>query len=103
MHFEHIGLAQYTLLKNNLQLMLRRAEPDDAERVLDFINQVAGESENITFGPGEFKLGVEEERAFLQQAVESPTSLYIIAEIAGEIAGTLTFSTGRRPSPPARG
>ncbi|MBA2682534.1 MAG: GNAT family N-acetyltransferase, partial [Ktedonobacteraceae bacterium] len=75
----------------------RRAEPRDAEQVLAFLDQVAGESENITFGPGEFELSVEEERAFLQKSAESPTSLYVIAEITGEIAGTLTFNAGKRP------
>ncbi|MBV9228847.1 MAG: GNAT family N-acetyltransferase [Chloroflexi bacterium] len=79
-----------------MRLTLRHGEPGDAEQVLAFLNQVAGESENIAFGPGEFELGVEEERAFLQQAATSPTSLYVIAEIAGEIAGTLSFSAGKR-------
>jgi len=89
-------MAQYATLKNNLQLTLRCAEPGDAEQLLAYVNQIAGESENITFGPGEFGLSVEEERVFLQQAAASPTSLYLIAEVAGEIAGTLTFSTGKR-------
>lgn len=97
MHFKGTGVAQHTLLKNNLQLTFRHAEPSDAEQLLAFLNQVAGESENLTFGPGEFGLSVQEERAFLLQMAESPTSLYLIAEIAGEIAGTLTFSTGKRP------
>jgi hypothetical protein len=48
---------------------------------------VAGESENLTFGPGEFGLSVQEERAFLHQMAESPTSLYLIAEIAGKTQG----------------
>src|SRR5713101_8529212 len=97
MHSKGTGVPQHTLLKNDLQLILRRAEPRDAEQLLAYLNQVAGESENLTFGPDEFGLSVQEERAFLQQMAESPTSLYLIAEIAGEIAGTLTFSTGKRP------
>ena len=84
-------------MKNNLWLTLRRAEPNDAEKVVAYLDQVAGESENITFGPGEFGLSVEEERAFLWHTAQSPTSFYLIAEIAGEIAGTLSFSTGKRP------
>ncbi len=90
-------MTQHALLKNHLRLTLRRAEPHDAEQVLAFVDQVAGESENITFGPGEFEMSVEEERAFLQKSAESPTSLYLIAEIGGEIAGTLTFNAGKRP------
>ena len=84
-------------MKNNLWLTLRRAEPNDAEKVVAYLDQVTGESENITFGPGEFGLSVEEERAFLRQTAESPTSLYLIAEITGEIVGTLSFSTSKRP------
>jgi RimJ/RimL family protein N-acetyltransferase len=97
MHFKDIGMAQHTPLKNNLWLTLRRAEPKDAEKVLAYLNQVASESENITFGPGELGLSLEEERAFLRQTTESPTSFYVIAEIAGEIAGTLSFNAGKRP------
>ncbi|GCE21231.1 GNAT family N-acetyltransferase [Dictyobacter kobayashii] len=89
--------TQHILLKNNLQLILRPARPEDAEPLLAFVEQIAGESENITFGPGEFGMSVEEERAFLRQVAMTPTSLYLIAEIDGEIAGTLTFSTGKRP------
>src|SRR3984893_15094036 len=97
MHFKDTGVVQHTSLKNNLWLTLRRAEAKDAEKVLAYLNQVAGESENITFGPGEFELSVEEERAFLRQTGESPTNLYLIAETAGEIAGTLSFDAGKRP------
>lgn len=97
MHSWGTDVPKHTLLKNDLQLILRQAEPRDAEQLLAYLNQVAGESENLTFGPGEFGLSVQEERAFLLQMAESPTSLYLIAEIAGEIVGTLTFSTGKRP------
>lgn len=97
MHFKDTDVVQHVQLKNNLQLMLRPAEPDDAEQLLVYVNQIAGESENITFGPGEFTMSVEEERAFLLINAQSPNSLYLIAEIAGEIAGTLTFSAGKRP------
>lgn len=97
MDFNSTDLPLQIRLKNNLELTLRRAEPRDAEQLLAFIEQIAGESENITFGPGEFQMSVEEERAFLQSMAESPTSLYLIAEIADTIVGTLTFSTGKRP------
>jgi RimJ/RimL family protein N-acetyltransferase len=85
------------ILKNNLKLTLRHAVPDDAEQLLVYLEQIANESENISFGPGEFGMGVEEEREFLQRSSETPTSFYLIAEIAGEIAGSLTFFTEKRP------
>jgi len=51
-------MVHYMLLKNNPRLTLRRAEPRDAEQLLAYLNQVTGESENITFGPGEFGMSV---------------------------------------------
>ncbi len=85
------------VLKNNLQLTLRPSEPEDAERILAFIEQSSGESENITFGPGEFKKTVEEERQYFRQFAQSETRLALVAEIAGEVVGTLNFSSGARP------
>ena len=96
MHSKDRDAAQHITLKNNLHLTLRHAEPDDAERILAYINQMASESENVTFGPGEFELSVEEERVFLQKTVESPNNLYILAEVADEIVGTLSFNVGKR-------
>ncbi|HEY0756925.1 MAG TPA: RICIN domain-containing protein [Ktedonobacteraceae bacterium] len=83
MDFEKTELPDSLILKNDLHLTLRRAEPQDAEQLLVFMDQVAGESENITFGPGEFGLSLEEERAFLQQNLATPTSLYLVAAYTG--------------------
>lgn len=97
MNFDKAALPQSLTLKNGAHCTLRHAEPDDAERLLRFVDQVAGESENLAFGPGEFELSVEQERAFLQRIAEEPGSIYLVAEVAGEIAGTLTFMVGKRP------
>lgn len=97
MNFEKTALPHDLIVKNGVQLTLRYAEARDAEKLLSFVNQVAGESENITFGPGEFGLSIEEERAFLQQTAEASGSFYLIAEVAREIAGTLIFGAGKRP------
>ena len=94
MHSKGTGMQQHTLLKNDLQLILRRAEPRDAEQMLAYFNQVAGESVNLTFGPGEFGLSVQEERAILLHMGESPTSLYLIAEIAGALTFSMLVSLG---------
>jgi RimJ/RimL family protein N-acetyltransferase len=95
--FRADSMTQHVMLSNHLQLTLRPALPKDAEQLLAYIEQVTGESENLSFGPGEFGLSLEQERVFLQQALDTPTSLYLLAEIAGEIVGTLTFTTGKRP------
>jgi RimJ/RimL family protein N-acetyltransferase len=83
--------------ENGLEMTLRHATSQDAEQLVVYLERVAGESENITFGPGEFGLSVEEERQVLQQVAGAPTSRYVIAEIKGEIAGTIHFIAGKRP------
>lgn len=90
-------MTQQSTLKNQQVLTLREAEPRDAENILVFIEQISGESENITFGPGEFAMTVEQEREFLQSCADSPTSIYLLAEVNGEIAGSLNFNAGKRP------
>jgi RimJ/RimL family protein N-acetyltransferase len=91
------GLPRYLVLKHDLTLTLRQAGPADAEQLLAFLERVSGESENVTFGPGEFGWRVEDERVFLRQSAQTSTSIYLLAEVAGEIVGTLTFSAGIRP------
>lgn len=88
-------MQQY-LLKDGRTLTLREAEPGDAERLLAYIEQVAGESENLTMGPGEFELTVEQEQDYLQASVASPTSLYLLAEIDSAIVGNISFGAGKR-------
>lgn len=97
MNFEKAEWPEHIPLKNQLLLTLRPAESKDAEQVLVYIEQVAGESEHLTFGPGEFGISLDQERIFLQQAAEAPTSLYLLAEIESEIVGVLTFSAEKRP------
>jgi RimJ/RimL family protein N-acetyltransferase len=97
MNFKETGVVQHIPLKNNLQLTLQHAQPNDAEPLLAFIEQVASESDNITFGPGEFGLSVEEEGAFLQRILETSNAVYIVAKVADEVAGTLAFNAGKRP------
>ena len=97
MSLKDTDVVRSITLKNGLQLTLRHAQPADAERLLAYLEQIAGESENITFGPGEFGMSVEEEHAALQKAMQSPTSLYLLAEIDGELAGMLSFDGGKRP------
>ncbi len=84
-------------LKNGQGITLREATPADAEKLLIYIDQVAGESENITFGRGEFGVPLEQERKILEDALNSATTLFLLAETAGEIVGTITFIPGKRP------
>lgn len=67
-------------------LLLREARGEDARQVLDFLNQVGGESDNLLFGAGEFPLPVEQERAFLERQRGEARSLLLVGFAGEELA-----------------
>ncbi|WP_184311737.1 GNAT family N-acetyltransferase [Anaerosolibacter carboniphilus] len=84
-------------LKNGQSMILREAVPEDAEAMITFVNQVAGESDNLTFGPGEFAVTLDQEKSILAEFQQGLNQLFLIGEIDGEIVGNLTFRGGHRP------
>ena len=84
-------------LKNGRVLLIREAAADDARAVLDYVEAVSGESDFLSFGPGEFELTEAEEADFLRRCRDSENQVFILGLIAGEIVGSLVFSAGRRP------
>ncbi|MBL0388083.1 GNAT family N-acetyltransferase [Tumebacillus sp. ITR2] len=83
-------------LRTGQTLTLRQAHPDDAEAILDYIHLVSGESDNLSFGVGEFTTTLEKQKQVLEQW-SANGGLYLLALVDGEIASTLTFETGSRP------
>ncbi len=83
-------MSQY-VLKNSLLLTIREAQPDDAANMLEYAENITLESENIARAPGELGFSLEQERELLQDMLQSPASIFLVAEIAGEIIGDLNF------------
>lgn len=86
-------------LNNGRVLLIREAVAEDARAVLDYVETGSGESDFLTFGPGEFELSEVEEEDFLGQCREADNHLYILGLIEETIVATLVFSAGRRPLP----
>lgn len=84
-------------LKTGETLHIRPAIVEDAQAIIEYVNIVGGESDNLTFGAGEFGMTVEQEEAFLKKVTESKNAVYFVAEIDGSIVATLSFSGGPRP------
>ncbi|SHK01153.1 GNAT family N-acetyltransferase [Paramaledivibacter caminithermalis] len=83
-------------LKDGKIMIVREGNGKDADRVLQYIKRVACESDNLTFGEGEFNTTLEEEVRFIEECRKSKNSLFLIAEYRGEIISCLTFSGGNR-------
>ncbi len=71
-------------------LVIRSASEDDAERIIHHVQQMAYDApDTLPNLPGEFKMTVEEEKAFLTKSNLADNSFFLVAEIHGEIVGIL--------------
>ncbi|MDF2986301.1 MAG: family N-acetyltransferase [Eubacterium sp.] len=85
------------ILKTGETLKIRKAKSEDAQNVLNFTNKACGETDFLTFGPGEFLLTVEQEQQFLESIDKLNNAVYLVGEIDGQIIGTASFVGGSRP------
>jgi RimJ/RimL family protein N-acetyltransferase len=84
-------------LKNGRVLLIREVSVEDVHALLDYIERISGESDFLSFGPGEFELTEPEEEEFIRKCLASDNQLYILGSIDDTIVATLYFSGGRRP------
>jgi RimJ/RimL family protein N-acetyltransferase len=84
-------------LKNGEMLLIRQAVKSDAKELVAYVNSISGESDNLTFGPGEFGMSIEQEETYLDNVSKQNNAIYLIAVIGEKIVGSLNFSCGVRP------
>ncbi len=72
-------------LENGKCLVLREANINDAEAMLQYLNIVGGESDNLLFGANEFRLTVEQERNYIESMRGNDNALMAIGVIDGQI------------------
>ena len=89
-------LTQEHELKDGQILTIREGDPEDARAILAYVEAVSGESDFLSFGPGEFCLSEEDERSFLQRCRESENGIFLIGLVDGTVVSALTFQAGRR-------
>lgn len=75
---------------------LRKAEISDAAQLIEYLNIIGGESDFLTFGPGDFGRSVEAEAEFIENALKRKNALFLVAVANGKIIGNLNFSGGSR-------
>lgn len=72
-------------------LIIRKAKPSDAEKILAYCKQIGGETDQLTFGPEGISMTVEEERRYLDNIQNSDRQLYLVAECDDQIVGTCQY------------
>ncbi len=83
-------------LKNGLKLDIAQAVKADAEKIIEYLNIVGGESDNLLFGGGEFKISVKDEEDFIENISKSDTSALLIGKISGEIVSIASLNSSPR-------
>ena len=89
-------VAHDVILKNGMKLLVTECQPSDAAALISYLNQVGGESGNLTFGESDFPLGLEEETAFIRSVIEKQKEVLLKGIIDGEIVGTCTITRSTR-------
>jgi RimJ/RimL family protein N-acetyltransferase len=78
------------------KVTIRNATISDAAALIEYLDIIGGESDFLTFGPGEFGRSVEAESEFIANALKKKNALFLIATANGKIVGNLNFSGGPR-------
>ena len=85
------------VLQDGQKLSVRVGSAPDAVEVLEYLEDISGETDYLSFGAGEFDMTVEEETAYLESSRLTDNRLYLIAWVDGGIVATLSYDGGRRP------
>jgi RimJ/RimL family protein N-acetyltransferase len=76
------------------EFTIRTAQPEDAGALLAYIRPVAEETEFFILEPDEFPEDEEQEQEWIEDHLESPGEILLLAEAAGKIIGNVSFENG---------
>lgn len=80
--------------KTGESVTIRCGHPDEAASLLAYIRFVAQETHFFVIQPGEFPSDEEQERQWIQEHLDHPGKLALVAVAGGEVIGSLSFENG---------
>lgn len=83
-------------LRNGDHLILRKPMIDDAEKMVEYLNTVGGESDNLLFGKDEFRLTIEQEMEYIKNISKDTNTLMILGIIDSNIVSVAQISSNNR-------
>jgi len=90
-----IAAREYKL-KTGEKIVIRTAVLDDAPAILEHARIILAEDLYNVGTLDEFKLTVEKEREWIQQHIDHPAQIVLVAELGGSIVGILNLENGSR-------
>lgn len=79
-----------------MKIIYEEAKPSDAKRVIEYLNIVASQSDNLTFGPNELMINEVQEMELIKEINNDPNSLMILAKDGEKIVGIASLSGNRK-------
>lgn len=90
-------LSRYNLkevqLKSGQQLILRKPIMEDAEKLIEYLNLIGGESENLLFGKDEFNFTIEQEKEYIKSINNDINTLMILGLVNNNIVSCANISS----------
>jgi len=77
-------------------IIIERAAPEDAAALIEFLNQVGGETDNLTFGAEGLPITVEAETEYLDRLKSSKDAIMLVAKTDGRIIGNASLTRQTR-------
>ena len=73
-------------------IRIEKAAPCDAAKLLEYLKQVGGETDNLTFGPEGMPFSVEAEAEFISSMENSIDNVMLLAKCDGKIVGCASLN-----------
>lgn len=73
-------------------IRIKKAEPSDAAMLLEYLKQVGGETDNLTFGSEGMPFSVEAEAEFISSMENSIDNIMLLAKCDDKIIGCASLS-----------
>ena len=90
--------AETFILRDGGRCVIRSVEPEDAQRMLQYMKIMLGETPFLLRTPEEFDYSVEEEAKILEGRKSAPRSLMLLAEIDGQIIASADLQSHGKKS-----
>jgi RimJ/RimL family protein N-acetyltransferase len=84
-------------LADRRTLVITHAEPDDPAAIVAYVERACGESDFLTFGPGEFGISVEDETRFIAALDGGRFDFMLKGVVDGEIVSACMIMRPKRP------
>ena len=75
-----------------MKICVEKAVPSDAAILLEYLKQVGGETDNLTFGPEGMPFSVEAEAEFISSMENSTDNIMLLAKCDNKIVGCASLN-----------